>query len=150
MSKGWHVAPSINQDNHSGDWVTSNDCRTAVLAKELTREGIFEAVKSLCVYATHDKNLRVKFNINGNIMGSIIQSSPKLDISIESEDPNDNDIITKVEIIGNGKIIVASAGFNTRKVTWNTSIKPSCNYYYAKITQKDGNIAITSPIWVED
>ena len=45
LDAGWHVAPSINQDNHKADWITANDARTVILAPHLTREDIFQAIR---------------------------------------------------------------------------------------------------------
>ncbi|MEG2501122.1 MAG: hypothetical protein RSA78_08640, partial [Oscillospiraceae bacterium] len=35
LDKGWHVAPSNNQDNHKGKWGDANTARTVVIAPTL-------------------------------------------------------------------------------------------------------------------
>jgi len=56
LDKGWHLAPSNNQDNHKAGWITANEARTVVLAQELTRESIYDAIRNLRVYSTEDRN----------------------------------------------------------------------------------------------
>ena len=50
--RGWHLAPSNNQDNHKGNWGDSNTGRTVVLADTLDREAIYDAIRNYRVYAT--------------------------------------------------------------------------------------------------
>ena len=38
LDKGWHVAPTNNQDNHKGRWGNANTAKTVILAEILTEE----------------------------------------------------------------------------------------------------------------
>ena len=57
LDKGWHVAPSNNQDNHKGKWGNANDARDVILTDDFSEEGLYEAIRNYRVYATEDKNL---------------------------------------------------------------------------------------------
>ena len=46
LDKGWHVAPTNNQDNHKGNWGDSNTARSVVLADALTEDAIYDAIAS--------------------------------------------------------------------------------------------------------
>ena len=46
LDKGWHVAPTNNQDNHKGNWGDSNTARSVVLATDLSEEAIYDAMKN--------------------------------------------------------------------------------------------------------
>lgn len=70
LNRGLHLAPTGNQDNHYRTWGTINENRTVVLAPELTRAALLQAMKERRVYATEDKGFRVTFTVNNHIMGS--------------------------------------------------------------------------------
>lgn len=148
LDKGWHVAPSNNQDNHQKEWGTANDARTVVLASELSRESIYDAIRNYRVYATEDKNLKVTYIVNDKIMGSILENPQNLKINISVVDPDESDSITKVSLISNQGIEVESKFFNSNEILWNLELNPLYDYYYVKIEQEDGDITVTAPVWV--
>lgn len=151
LDKGWHLAPSNNQDNHKGNWITFNDARTVILSDELTRDGIYDGIRDMRVYATENKNLEIMYKINGEIMGSRLDSPDKLEVSININEPDTNDSeqkITKVELISNGGIVSANKTFDDYNVDWNFELDPMYDYYYVKVTQANRDISVTSPIWV--
>jgi len=125
LDKGWHVAPSNNQDNHKAGWVTANEARTVVLAPELNRNSIFDAIRNLRVYSTEDSNLEIMYTVNGNIMGSMLDSPNNLSIIVDINDPDTSDVIGKVSIIANGGVEVASQTFND----YNMLVNPSHHYF---------------------
>ena len=59
LDKGWHLAPTNNQDNHKGRWGNANDARDVILTDNFTEKGIYEAIRALRMYATEDKNLEL-------------------------------------------------------------------------------------------
>jgi len=151
LDKGWHVAPSNNQDNHKGNWMFSNDARTVVLAPELTRDAIFEAIRQKRVYATEDKDLRVTYFLNGAVMGSSLDNPSTLNFNITFSDAQITDIITKVSIIANGGVVVASTTPNTNAGTWNFTMPTDpYSFYYVRIDQADTDVAVTAPVWTGD
>jgi len=151
LDKGWHVAPSNNQDNHKGNWMSANDARTVVLAPELTRDAIFEAIRQKHVYATEDKDLRVTYHLNDAVMGSSLDNPSTLNFSITFSDAETTDIITKVSIIANGGVVVASTNPNTNQGTWNYTMPTDpYSFYYVRIDQADTDVAVTAPVWTGD
>jgi hypothetical protein len=50
LDLGWHIAPGGNQDIHAANWGTLDTRRKAVLAGSLTRDDIFDAIRSHRVY----------------------------------------------------------------------------------------------------
>jgi len=147
LDKGWHVAPSNNQDNHLGNWVTSNDARTVVLASNLTRDGIYSAIKNKRVYSTEDKNLKINYKVNDKVMGSTLDNPTALNINISFEDGDAADKISKVSIIANGGTVVASKLFNSNIGNWDLQLDPKYSYYYVRIDEADKDIAVTAPVW---
>lgn len=150
LDKGWHVAPSNNQDNHKAGWITANEARTVVLSTELTRDSIYEAIRSLRVYSTEDRNMEINYKVNGNVMGSILDSPEALNIYINVKDPDEEDVIGKVSIIANGGVEVASETFDDNEALLELELDPQYSYYYVRVDQEDQDIAVTAPVWTDD
>lgn len=150
LDKGWHLAPTNNQDNHKGNWVLANTARTVALAKSLTRDDIYDAFRNMRVYATEDSNLRIVYKVNNKYMGTILSNPDKLNFSINIQDPDSNDKIGKVSIIANGGIVVASKYFDSNTAEWNFTLNSEYSYYYVRVDQEDLDIAVTAPVWTSD
>lgn len=151
LDKGWHLAPTNNQDNHKGKWGNANDARDVILTDSFTEEGIYEAIRALRMYATEDKNLELTYTVNGLMMGSSITEVPdKLNIEVTVNDPDASDSIAKVEVVANsGKVAYTwdnAAQLSSGKLS--VTLDPSYSYYFIRVTQKDGDLAVTSPVWV--
>lgn len=153
LDKGWHVAPTNNQDNHKGGWGTSNTGRDVVLVDELTEQAIYDAMRNYRVYATEDLNLEIYYTFDGNIMGTILDkdgygAGSTATISVELNDPNNE--TAKVEVIVNGGKVLTSQETKSGKetVTFEIANPADYSYYYIKVTQSDGDIAVTAPVWV--
>ena len=76
LDAGWHVMPSANSDTHEADWIAGSDVRTVLLAGSLTPADLYAAMRAQRGYATLDKNLGVRFSVNGGVMGSTLTRSP--------------------------------------------------------------------------
>ena len=151
LDKGWHIAPTNNQDNHKGKWGNANDARDVVLTDDFSEEGIYEAIRNYRVYATEDKNLEIGYTVNGMLLGSIISEVPeKLSFQVTLFDPDSADSISKVEVIVNsGKVAYTwddPADLADGLLT--ADLAPDYSYYYLRVTQGDGDIAVTAPVWV--
>ena len=151
LDKGWHLAPTNNQDNHQGKWGNANDARDVILTDNFTEEGIYDAIRALRMYATEDKNLELGYTVNGLMMGSRIETVPgKLDIEVSVYDPDRTDSIAKVEVVVNsGKVAhVWDDPAEFKSGTLSVTLAPEYSYYFIRVTQKDGDLAVTSPVWV--
>lgn len=147
LDKGWHVAPTNNQDNHKGNWADSNTARSVVLASELTEDAIYDAIANHRVYATEDNDLSILYSLNDNVMGSIIGEQDAIEIEAQISDPTDSADMT-VEVIVNGGLVIGSKTLSGGKgtVTFNFDSN-DYSYYYLRVTQADKNIAVTAPVW---
>ena len=151
LDKGWHLAPTNNQDNHQGKWGNANDARDVILTDNFTEEGIYDAIRALRMYATEDKNLELGYTVNGLMMGSSIKTVPgKLDIEVSVYDPDRTDTISKVEVVVNsGKVAhVWDDAAELKNGTLSVTLDPEYSYYFIRVTQKDGDLAVTAPVWV--
>lgn len=150
LDKGWHLAPTNNQDNHLGNWIISNDARTVILAPSLSRTELYKALKEMRVYATEDKNLNINYTVNNKVMGSMLGDPGSLNFNVSVNDPDTTDKIGKVSVIVNGGETAISKEFTTNSASWNFTLDPKYSYYYLRIDEGDGDIAVTAPVWVGD
>jgi hypothetical protein len=136
-------------DNHAATWGTSADYRIAILAKYLTREHLLGALKARRFYSTLDKNLALSFTVNGQEMGSTVLPG-NATLHIQASD-RDNETFSEV--------ILFDRDHNVRRIwqkerthvdIFDTLITSNDDYYYVKVKQKDGEEAVSSPIWVSN
>ena len=148
LDKGWHVAPTNNQNNHKGQWGDASDARTVVLAKDLTEESLYAAMKDRRVYATQDSDLAIFYELNGTVMGSILPKSEEAEITVFLSDPTD-EAIGSVEVVADGGAVLVSEYVETPSQVLELSASSGHSYYYLRITQPDGDVAVTAPVWMD-
>ncbi len=150
LDKGWHVAPTNNQDNHKGRWGNANDARDVILTDDFSESGIYAALRARRMYATEDKNLELDYTVNGNMMGSIIDVPEKLNFEISFNDPDRTDSIAKVELVVNsGKVAYTwDSAADLTKGSVSVELAPEYTYYFVRVTEADGDLAVTAPVWV--
>ncbi len=151
LDKGWHLAPTNNQDNHKGKWGNANDARDVILTDDFSEEGIYEAIRNYRVYATEDKNLEISYTLNGQMLGSIIEEIPESAvINVSVYDPDSSDSISKVEVVVNSGAVAYTWDDPTQLASGelNCTIPAEYSYYFIRVTQGDGDIAVTAPVWV--
>ena len=71
---------------------------------------------------------------------------------IEIYNPTDSTVSlsnwsVQIELISDGGIVSASKTFSSNSVSWNPQLASKYKYYYVRITETDGDIAVTAPIW---
>ena len=150
LDKGWHVAPTNNQDNHKGKWGDANTARTVMLADTNDENAIYDAMRNYRIYATEDNDLSVYYTLDNNIMGTILEKDAvgdTVELKAEIKDPTDRKI-GRVEVIVNGGQSIAMQNVSSNEETVTFEVPSNYSYYYLKITEDDGDIAVTAPVWV--
>ncbi len=140
---------------------------TAIIAKEHTRAALLEALYQRSCYATTGARIIITLNIAGVPMGGESSTGDKpgfaVNRHITSTVAGTTDL-AKVELVRNGQVIHTitpknsynvTIGFDDfsplNKVTINAKDgKPPFVYYYIRVTQEDGHMAWSSPIWIDD
>ena len=148
LDKGWHVAPTNNQNNHNGQWGDASRARTVILAETLTEEALYDAMKDRRVYATQDSDLTVYYTLNGAVMGSILPKSKEAEITVFLSDPTD-EAIGNVEVVTDKGEVLAQQWVETPTKMLELSVPGGHGYYYLRITQPDGDVAVTAPVWMD-
>ena len=155
LAAGYHLGPTNDHDNHYTTFGRTNKGRTVVLATSLDRDSIMAAYKAIRFYASDDWNAQVSFTINGIVMGRDFTTGLNSSISVIVNDLDGaTDPVNKIEVFYgnpgsgiNATLLTSNTGSNTLSYPHLTTINTSY-YYFAKITQADGDIIWTSPIWV--
>jgi|GEM_PF-885398 len=163
LNRGMRLGFVAGSDDHSGKpgagvsglLPHSLDGLTAVRGERLTRETIFEQLESRSTYATTGARILLDFSVNGHGMGREVSMSPNLNrqvkVNVHGEAP-----IRKVEIIREDpRSPVKSWNFDpphldTGLLEW-TDPEPlnDSTWYYLRVTQEDGHMAWSSPVWVD-
>ncbi len=151
LNRGWHVSPTANQDNHRENWLSVNDSRTGILAKELTYEALMEALWNRRTFASEDKNAKIFFWGEVSIMGSIVRKNAGETVSLKFvyEDPADpadtvvlysqNGILLKIERIEKDRFTIEQ----------NIQLQDGYEWFFFYVKQIDGDEIVSAPIWFE-
>jgi len=150
LERGFHVAPATNQDNHCANWGASYTNRTAVLiptGTALTKASLVDALKARRVFATMDKYSQLIFSANGKIMGERFDNSGSVNLNVGFYNPNGRTVVAAEIWEGvpgrNGTVTLLAS-------TPTATITPASgkHFYYAKVTQDDGKVLWSAPVWV--
>lgn len=102
LNLGFHLAPSVGQDNHWKNWGLSTDARIGVVADSLTRESLMTALRARHAFASDDKNLKVIFRSGESLAGDIIAPPAQgatLPLTVEITDPDEPDATYRIEVL---------------------------------------------------
>jgi len=149
LKLGWHIAPDGSDDTHRPNW-GSGYAWSGILASGLSKRNILHALKNRHCYSTLDRDCILLFRVNGATMGDIITEPAKtVSVAIAVNDPDPNDQITRIELFEDG-VVVQTDQPNSNHRRWKTQFgpNPGKHYYFVKITQKDGNMMWSAPVWV--
>ncbi len=119
-----------------------------VWADGLTREAIWKAMLDRRTYATTSARMIVRFSLGDSPMGSVVTLSGghAHDVYLDVMGTAD---IDRVELLRNGRRFVSRQGDgNTVDTLFPIQPEKETDYFYARVIQKDGHTAWTSPIWV--
>jgi len=151
LERGFHVAPATNQDNHCANWGKSYTNRTGVLIPNgtaLSLASFVEALKARRVFATMDKTSQIVLTANGHLMGERFSNSGALSLSVGYASSTSGRSAATVQILEgvpgrNGTITTLAS-----TATATTTPATGSHFYYAKVTQDDGKILWSAPVWV--
>jgi hypothetical protein len=145
LLNGWTLGAAGSLDNHTGEW-GSGRYRLAVLAGSRTRTSIYTALQERRFYSTLDENLELSFTVNGSEMGSSTAGGATY-CEIRAAD-RDAETFSKIEVIQNGYVVYTETVIATNPVVTCDLTTQSGDYVYCKVTESDGDEAISSPVFV--
>ncbi|MDN2697959.1 CehA/McbA family metallohydrolase [Janthinobacterium sp. SUN073] len=153
LAAGYHVAFSSNQDNHCANWGASYGNRTAVLVANpaagmpVSRDSVLDALRARRVFATMDKHAQLLFTANDRLMGERFDNHGPLHLATHFSNSAGRQAAA-IAILhgvpgGNGSVTQVS---DQAELTLTPA--PGPHFYYARLTQDDGNIVWSAPVWV--
>jgi len=150
LEAGYRVAFSTNQDNHCANWGASFTNRTGVLLPNgaaLSRTTFVEALKARRVFATMDKDSQLVLTANGRLMGERFTNRGPLALVANFASTNGRKAasVAIMEGVPSRKGAVTQMS-DQAETTFTPS--PGAHFYYAKVTQDDGNVLWSAPVWV--
>jgi hypothetical protein len=130
----------------SSDHVSTHISYAAAYVERLTRGAILDAFRARRTYAATD-NLIVDWRMGDRFMGERVRSTEGAAFKafVRGTAP-----IARLAVIRNDRVIHTARGSGTEvSLTFaDTSPEPKA-YYYIRVEQEDGQLAWSSPIWVE-
>lgn len=151
LSNWWKVGAVGGFDDHIGTPGSPSYLYSfAILANNLTRTDIMEALKARRFFSTYGKKIALSFKINGNEMGSIIPGGSSTARILATN--GDGRVFTKVELLTKGGVLVNSWNVNTANVDISYTLTTDQNsYYYVRLTQNNdaGKWTVSSPIFTD-
>ena len=147
LTRGWRIGAAGAHDHHGTSW-GKTDRAMAILAPELNRPSLYAAMKARRFYSTEDRSLVMSFKLNGAEMGSTVTAGDNQTFTVQAYDEQ-NEVITKVQLYRNGLLFYEWMS-NSISPILNKQVTTSADeYYYVKVTQVDGDEAISSPIYID-
>ena len=166
VRRGYHfglVAGADGHDGHPGD-AQSPACkhphqyhfcgsgRAVVLATELTREAIFEALFARRCYATSGPPIVLDVRLNGAVMGQRLarprRGKPQLTMHCRGTTG-----IEQVRVVRNGQVVLTHPCHGEHEVAleWEDTAYDASGpvSYYVRVVQRDRESAWSSPIRVD-
>ena len=166
LKRGLHfglIASSDGHDGHPGNAQSPlvkhhhifhfcGSGRAAVLASDLTRDAVFDALYARRCYATTGGPIVLNVTLNGALMGAELPllpagSRPELRITCAGTNGIDH-----LRIVKNARVVctVPCHGEWDAELEWeDAAFDPTvANSYYVRVVQKDNESAWSSPIWV--
>ena len=117
-------------------------------APDLTREAILDAIRARHCYGTTAAKIFLDVRVNDRLMGEKIAAAPSqpVTVQISAHCPGD---IDRIDVCRNNQFIynVTPAGRSAELTFVDREPLHGRSYYYVRVTQKDQEIAWSSPVW---
>ena len=161
LARGYRFGFVASSDNHVGmpgrsfaggrqTCTSHKGGLAAVFAESLTRESIFDALRSRRCYGTTGSRIILFFHVNDHPMGSDVtlddaEAERRLRVRVIGTDR-----IRRIDIVKNNEDVFTHIGAGDQEEFEFVDSSParSGDYYYARVRQDDDEMAWASPVWV--
>jgi len=134
----------VASPDHEGGWG-----KAAVYAPALERKDILEALRARRCYGTTGAKILLDVRVDGLFMGEIGKppDGKPVRVKIRVDCPA---LIETIEVIRNNDVVHTSRPGTKKKELEFVDAEPPDGpaYYYVRITQQDGEMAWSSPVWL--
>ncbi len=150
LERGLRLGIIAGTDNHIGRPGQGNRTHegcglSCVLAPDLSRESIFDALVARRCYGTTGARMLIDMRVNGALMGSELAMVQEREIALRVIGDNQ---ISRVELLRDGEVIrEETVDDQFAEFVWSDTSEDA-SYYYCRVIQRDGHMGWTSPVWV--
>ena len=154
LDRGYRLGFVGSGDGHDGHPGLSHIASpsgglAAILADELTREGVLEALRARRVYATNGPRILLHVTLGGEPMGSTVgASSGRSVLEVVVVAPES---LERVDLVRSGSVVrtFACGGAREFRVEEPIGSLEAGEYLYVRAVQVDGGAAWSSPFFVD-
>jgi hypothetical protein len=125
--------------------------RAAVLARDLSRESVFDALHARRCYATTGTPIWLDARVNGHVMGSHLSALPSGAVPRITAHCVGTNGIDHVRVMRDGQIVhtVPGHGQFEMQMEWEDCAAADAPHsYYVRVVQVDRESAWSSPVWI--
>jgi hypothetical protein len=163
LARGYRLGFIGSGDSHAGTpgrsypqdrmWFMHHKSGFAcVLARELTRKAIFEALRNKRCYATTGVRAILEFSVNDVVMGGAVKTDDakqprSIRVHCIGTEP-----LSSLRIVKNGVDLV-SRSLDRQEEFFeyrDTGVAVAGDWYFAIVVQRDENVIWSSPVWIGD
>ena len=116
-------------------------------AREKTRAGILEALHARRSYGTTSARIHLDLRVNGLMMGQVGEpptGKAFIEVRVEGVAP-----LRSVEVLRRNEVILnAKVKGNHCALIFEDAPPAGPTYYYLRVTQRDNEMAWSSPVWL--
>ncbi len=154
LARGYRLGFMGSGDGHLGKPGNMRDRYdgglVAVFAEDLDRGPVFDALKQRRCYAATTARILVEFDVNGVPMGQELTLWTGDRFKHLRAFVAGTAVIRCIEVVKNNQLL---ARFDGGELTCSVSLTDEAytngtDYYYLRVTQEDGQMAWSSPVWV--
>ena len=119
-----------------------------MIAPELTREAIIEALRERRCYATTGARIVLAFQVDGHGMGEEFTAA-KREVTVTARVLGAAPL-ERLEVVCNGSAVLSQSATDRVATLAETLTltEGQTSYFYLRATQNDGHMAWSSPVWV--
>ena len=140
-AKGYRLGVITSSDHGS-----THISYALVYTDDYSRQGIVEAIRKRRTYGATD-NIILEYRADDHFMGEEFTTAkaPKLSVKVIGTDD-----VVQIDIIKNNTFAYTTKpDKRTAQFTWmDNKLNVGLSYYYVRVAQRDGQLAWSSPIWV--
>ena len=162
LREGYRLAFMGNSDSHR-IVPGMGGALTGVWAEDLTREGIFEALRARRCFATNGERVTLDVRVNGAPMGSEVAVEGEVRVDCRIHAPR---MVQRVDLFRDGEQVLGrTVGKRRATLKFTDTPEPGRHFYYVQVSLKPiprkamggrcgnlqvavGDYAWSSPIWV--
>lgn len=147
LEKGYRMGFTAGSDSHQMEHGIEGGI-AAVFTPTHNRAGLFDAMYSRFTYGTTGARILVSLKAEGSRMGTEITltSGKKVHFALSVLGTK----TIKVELLRNNRVIKTwEPGSDALDAVYEDEGRTGADWYYLRVTQPDGHMAWSSPIWVD-